>query len=112
MAVVFNTCLGVIMLIPDSSSISNLLDYFSFAMWLIYFMTFVSLIVFRFKEPYKSKERAFRIWLPIPIICACISAYLVIGPLIGKSKFVGIFFIFQNIQLQHTQSPQRWLLAD
>lgn len=87
MAVVFNTCLGIIMLIPDSSSISNLLDYFSFAMWLIYFLTFVSLVVFRFKEPYKSKERPFRIWLPIPIICACISAYLVIGPLIGIYSF-------------------------
>jgi len=104
MAVVFNTCLGVIMLIPDSSSISNLLDYFSFAMWLIYFMTFVSLIVFRFKEPYKSKERAFRIWLPIPIICACISAYLVIGPLIeyptpayaiaAAMAFGGLIFYF------------------
>jgi len=59
-----------------------LLDYFSFAMWIIYFLTFVSLIVMRFREPMKSKPRDFRVWLPLPILAALIALYLVIGPII------------------------------
>ena len=48
------------MIIPPTANIENLLDYFSFAMWLIYFLTFTSIIVMRYREPFKSKERPFR----------------------------------------------------
>ena len=48
------------MIIPPTANIENLLDYFSFAMWLIYFLTFLSIIVMRYREPFKSKERPFR----------------------------------------------------
>jgi len=58
---VFNCVMGIIMVIPDASTVSNLVDYFSFAMWTIYALTFVSIIVFRFVEPYKSFERPFKV---------------------------------------------------
>ena len=54
------TLKSIIMIIPPTANIENLLDYFSFAMWLIYFLTFLSIIVMRYREPFKSKERPFR----------------------------------------------------
>ena len=61
MGVVFNCALCIIMVIPDASTVSNLVDYFSFAMWTIYTLTFISIIVFRFEEPFKSKPRPFKV---------------------------------------------------
>ena len=61
MAVVFNTTLAIIMIIPETSSISTLLDYFSFAMWIIYFLTFLSIIVMRYTEPMKHVKRDFKV---------------------------------------------------
>ena len=103
MAVVFNTIIGTLMVLPPSSDIENLLDYFSFAMWTIYALTFISIIILRYTEPYKSIERPFKVnyfqilekmllfftgkfkvWLPLPIICAAISIYLVIAPLVDN----------------------------
>jgi len=84
MAVVFNAIIGILMVLPESSNIENLLDYFSFAMWTIYALTFISIIVFRYRKPYCDVERKFKIWLPMPILAAAISLYLVIAPLIEE----------------------------
>ncbi|CBY24423.1 unnamed protein product [Oikopleura dioica] len=84
MAVVFNAIIGILMVLPESSNIENLLDYFSFAMWTIYALTFISIIVFRYRKPYCDVERKFKIWLPLPILAAAISLYLVIAPLIEE----------------------------
>ena len=69
MAVVFNTALAIIMIIPETSSISTLLDYFSFAMWIIYFLTFLSIIVMRYTEPMKHVKRDFQVTLGSTLIC-------------------------------------------
>ena len=61
MAVVFNTIIGILMVIPESSNIENLLDYFSFAMWTIYALTFISIIILRYKEPFRDAERPFKV---------------------------------------------------
>ena len=61
MAVVFNTIIGTLMVLPPSSDIENLLDYFSFAMWTIYALTFISIIILRYTEPYKNIERPFKV---------------------------------------------------
>ena len=58
--IILKTLTSIIMIIPPTANIENLLDYFSFAMWLIYFLTFLSIIVMRYREPFKSKERPFR----------------------------------------------------
>ena len=49
------------MIIPETASISNLLDYFSFAIWIIYFLTFLSIIVMRYTEPMKHVKRDFKV---------------------------------------------------
>jgi len=61
MAVVFNSVIGIIMVMPESSDIENLLDYFSFAMWTIYSLTFISIIILRYKKPYKDEQRPFKV---------------------------------------------------
>ena len=63
MAVMFNCTMATIMVIPPASTVSSLVDYFSFAMWTIHALTFISIIVFRFKEPYKHFERPFKVIL-------------------------------------------------
>jgi len=112
MAVVFNTTLSIIMIIPETSSISTLLDYFSFAMWIIYFLTFLSIIVMRFHGPMKNVEREFKVWLPLPILCALIALYLVIGPIIEYPSmayllatvliFAGLIFYIPFVHLGWT----------
>ena len=41
----------MIMLIPDSSEFSTLVNYFSFAAWLSYLAVFVALLYLRWKRP-------------------------------------------------------------
>ncbi|CBY32573.1 unnamed protein product [Oikopleura dioica] len=84
MAVIFNAVIGIVMVLPKSSNIKNLLDYFSFATWTLYALTFISIIIFRFRKPYCDVERKFKIWLPFPILAAAISLYLIIAPLIEE----------------------------
>merc|ERR1719262_1639733 len=82
MSVMLISTISIIMIIPPSCNIGQLLDIFSFAMWTVYGLTFISIILFRFVQPFKSAERPFKIWLPLPIFCACISIYIVVAPLI------------------------------
>ena len=81
-AVVFNSMMGIIYVIPPTSDINNLLGYFSFATWTIYTLTFLSVIIFRFRKDYKNVDRTFKVPIFLPVICAGWSLYLVVGPLI------------------------------
>ena len=72
-AVVFNAMMGIIMVLPDSANVSNLIDYFSFATWLCYGLTFVSIVVFRYKEPYRSIQRPFKVFIIKKISSALIA---------------------------------------
>ena len=49
--ILHQTLISVIMLIPDASSFSSLVDFFSFAAWLFYGGTFASLLWLRYKKP-------------------------------------------------------------
>ena len=51
---------SIIYIAQPTSNIDTLLDMFSFAIWTIYLLTFLSIIVFRIKEPFKNEERPFR----------------------------------------------------
>jgi len=62
MAVIFNAVIGIVMVLPKSSNIKNLLDYFSFATWTLYALTFISIIIFRFRKPYCDVERKFKVF--------------------------------------------------
>lgn len=47
----FTTLISVIMLIPEASSFTSLVDFFSFAAWLFYGGTFAALLWLRYKRP-------------------------------------------------------------
>ena len=63
----------------------------------------------RFVEPMKSKPRAFRVWLPLPILMCFIAAYLVIAPIIeypSLSYLIAVMLIFSGLILY---IPLVWL---
>ena len=50
----------MIMLIPDSSEFSTLVNYFSFAAWLSYLAVFVALLYLRWKRP--NAQRPYKVF--------------------------------------------------
>ena len=42
-----------------------LIDLFSFTAWMFYGSAFLSLIILRFKEPFKSVKRPFKVTVPL-----------------------------------------------
>lgn len=73
--------MAMIFMIPDTSSFSTLLDYFSFVSWLFITTAQLAVIVFRFREPFKSMHRPFRVPIIFPIIMVIFGTFLVIAPL-------------------------------
>jgi len=69
-------------LIPDSSSFSTLIGFFSFASWLFYGGTFNALLWLRWKEP--NRTRPFKVWVVVPIVMTLASLYLVIAPVLEE----------------------------
>jgi len=80
----FTTLISVIMLIPDSSSFSSLVDFFSFAAWLFYGGTFASLLWLRYKKP--NLNRPYKIFILVPIGMLLASVYLVVAPITTDPK--------------------------
>lgn len=52
--------IAMIMLIPDSSEFSTLVNYFSFAAWLSYFAVFMALLYLRWKRP--NADRPYKVF--------------------------------------------------
>jgi len=79
-ALIINSIVALIMILPDSSNFSTLIDYFTFASWIFYGATFLSVPILRYRYP--KWHRPYRIFLPIPILCFLCSCYLIIAPII------------------------------
>ena len=52
---------SVILVIPGN--IESLIDFFSFAAWMFYGVTMLSLVVLRYRSPYKDKHRPYKVGL-------------------------------------------------
>lgn len=72
--------------------ISSLIDFFSFAAWVFYGLTFASVLFFRWKRP--NDPRPYRVPIVIPIVMVLISIYLVIAPIIQDPR---IEFLYATI---------------
>jgi len=94
-ALIFNSIIAVVMIIPDSSNFSTLIDYFTFASWIFYGATFLSIPILRYRYPHW--QRPYKVWLVIPIICFVASCYLIVAPIIENPKiqylYAGIFIL-------------------
>ncbi|KAI2807169.1 b(0,+)-type amino acid transporter 1, partial [Blomia tropicalis] len=83
-ALVFNAFLSIILVIPGN--IESLIDFFSFAAWMFYGVTMLSLVVLRYRSPYKDKHRPYKVHLSIPTIMFFVSMYLVICPIMENPQ--------------------------
>jgi len=78
-AVLLNTFISLLMIIPDSSSFSTLIDFFTFASWIFYGMTFFAVVVLRYRKP--NWKRPYRVWIWVPFVATIFSALIVVVPL-------------------------------
>ncbi|KAL2076836.1 hypothetical protein ACEWY4_027565 [Coilia grayii] len=79
-ALIFNGFLAIIYIIP--ADINTLINYFSFAQWVIYGLTALALVVMRFTRTHLHRP------VKVPVVIAglvvCVSCYLVLAPIIDK----------------------------
>uniref|UniRef100_H2ZQ45 b(0,+)-type amino acid transporter 1 n=1 Tax=Ciona savignyi TaxID=51511 RepID=H2ZQ45_CIOSA len=88
-ALIFNSFIALLMIIPDASNFSTLVDYFTFASWIFYGATFLSVLVLRYRRP--DWERPYRVFLPIPAICFIASLYLIVAPIIESPQLAYLY---------------------
>lgn len=88
-AAMFNALIAILMLIPNSSTFETLINYFTFATWIFYGGTFLSVIVLRYRRP--DLHRPYKVFLPIPVICFLASIYLIIAPIIEEPSLAYLY---------------------
>ncbi|OWF53532.1 b(0,+)-type amino acid transporter 1-like [Mizuhopecten yessoensis] len=89
--IIFTTIVSLLMLIPGN--IGSLIDFFSFAAWLFYALTILSLVVLRFTM--KNAHRPIKVFILFPLIFMACSVYLVIAPIIQDPAIEFLYaFIF------------------
>ncbi|KAH9502677.1 b(0,+)-type amino acid transporter 1 [Bulinus truncatus] len=92
-SMVFTLLIGIIFVLLGD--ISSLIDFFSFAAWVFYGLTFSAVVFFRWKRP--NAERPYRVPIFIPVIMVIISVYLVIAPIIQDPRieflYAAIFIV-------------------
>nr|XP_002119371.1 b(0,+)-type amino acid transporter 1-like [Ciona intestinalis] len=88
-ALIFNSFIALLMIIPDASNFSTLIDYFTFASWIFYGATFLSVIVLRFRKP--EWKRPYRVFIAIPAICFITSCYLIVAPIIDSPQLAYLY---------------------
>lgn len=91
-SIIFLHVIAMIMLIPDSSEFSTLVNYFSFAAWLSYFAVITALMYLRWKRP--NAERPYKVWLIVPIVADLAALYLLITPFWREPKESAMALIF------------------
>ncbi|XP_046549202.1 b(0,+)-type amino acid transporter 1-like [Haliotis rubra] len=88
-SMLFTIFISLLMIIPGD--IGSLIDFFSFTAWAFYGMTFLSLIVLRFRM--KDAPRPYKVPIPIPVIMFLVSIYLVIAPIVDNPQ-MGFLYAF------------------
>ncbi|XP_067905999.1 b(0,+)-type amino acid transporter 1 isoform X1 [Heterodontus francisci] len=86
-ALIFNGLLAIIYIIP--ADINTLINYFSFASWIFYGLTTLSLIVMQFRR--KDMKRPVKIPIVIPAVVTLFSIYLVVAPIIGSPDWAYLY---------------------
>ncbi|XP_072013337.1 b(0,+)-type amino acid transporter 1-like [Amphiura filiformis] len=92
-SVILTSSMAILMLLPGD--FDSLVNYFSFAAWVFYGGTVLSLLVLRFTRP--DLERPFKVPIICPIIFVLASIYLIIAPIIEEPSFAffyaGLFIL-------------------
>uniref|UniRef100_H2Z9J4 b(0,+)-type amino acid transporter 1 n=1 Tax=Ciona savignyi TaxID=51511 RepID=H2Z9J4_CIOSA len=88
-AIILQSFISLIMIIPDSASFSTLIDYFTFASWIFYGASFLAVIILRIRKP--EWKRPYRVWIVIPAICFIASLYLIVAPIIEEPQLAYLY---------------------
>lgn len=110
-ALYFHAIIGSLMII--SSNIDQLIDLFSFAIWMFYFVSFVTLLVLRRTRP--KAERVYRVPTVIPISMLIVSVYLVLAPIIENPQpgyFYVLLFMALGIIVHYIVIYRQWTLIN
>ncbi|XP_078066904.1 b(0,+)-type amino acid transporter 1 [Mustelus asterias] len=86
-ALLFNGMLAIIYIIP--ADINTLINYFSFASWIFYGLTTLSLIVMTFTR--KNLKRPVKVPIVLPIVVTVVAIYLVFAPIIDAPDLVYLY---------------------
>ncbi|XP_026147445.1 b(0,+)-type amino acid transporter 1 isoform X2 [Mastacembelus armatus] len=99
-ALIFNGVLSFFYIIP--ADINGLINYFSFAVWVFYGLTTLSLIVMRFTR--KELDRPVKVPIVIAGLIVIMSCYLVLAPVIENPELEYLYcaiFIFSGLLLYY-----------
>ncbi|CAF3922686.1 unnamed protein product [Adineta steineri] len=105
------------------SNVDGLIDFFSFAAWMFYALTFTATLCCKFTK--KSADRVISVPIPLLVIIILISIYLVIAPLISSPSIgflvAGILilfglvfyypFVYRKIELQFIKKANNFLIT-
>ncbi|XP_072374201.1 b(0,+)-type amino acid transporter 1 [Scyliorhinus torazame] len=86
-ALIFNGILAIIYIIP--ADINTLISFFSFASWIFYGLTTLSLIVMRFTR--KELKRPVKVPIVFPILVTLVAIYLVLAPIIDAPDMAYLY---------------------
>ncbi|XP_067854081.1 b(0,+)-type amino acid transporter 1 [Heptranchias perlo] len=86
-ALLFNGLLAIIYIIP--ADINTLINYFSFASWIFYGLTALSLIVMRFTR--KHMRRPVKVPIVLPLVVTVVAIYLILAPIIDSPDWAYLY---------------------
>lgn len=87
----FNAVIVSALIAFAGTNFSNILGYTTFTQWIFHTLSFLAVIVLRFKAPYKDMERPWKNWLIVPIIGTCLGTVFVLSPIIDDPKIQYIY---------------------
>jgi len=98
-ALIFTCIIAWIMLIPESSNFSTLVNYFNFAAWTFYGATIAALLWLRYSKP--DMKRPYKVFIGIPILVLLCAVYLVVAPFYDYplESFYCLLFILCGIPI-------------
>ena len=86
--ILFNGIVAALYMLPNTASFSKLLSFFSFVGWIWGALSALALIVFRYREPWKSKARSFKVPLPVAVFVLLFSIYELVAPFIYNPDYM------------------------
>ncbi|XP_076470410.1 b(0,+)-type amino acid transporter 1-like [Babylonia areolata] len=85
--------IGVSLIMISIGDISSLIDFFSFVTWMFYGLTFLSLLVLRYKL--RDAPRPYKVPIVIPVVMLCVAVYLVVAPIVDSPQIEFLYaFLF------------------
>ncbi|CAG8476925.1 6668_t:CDS:2 [Ambispora gerdemannii] len=77
-ALAMQASLTILMIL--AGTFATLVNFYSVAAWVFYFLTSFGLLILRWREP--DLPRPYRVWITTPIIFCCVAVFLVVMPFI------------------------------